>query len=245
MDRISFGSNNSVYRAPGTHAYVVGEDGVTGITETVGHVPIEATEASPNSLCGKIHVEWPRPMQPSSITFDGSAFQGSTREIYHLKGVLQIYRTNIQFKGVQGTSALASILEDIAPICPQLDASTRVTVHNAVFTFRLGYVITTEGNGHFARSAQDTIPGLEVVYQPWEEELCVMLKLHSDNASASDVMQYHFPEGCVPTVVDFKVASRGAVQARLSWVDCPWDQGMEDTTVAYLNHMAEVLRACC
>ena len=168
MDRISFGSNNSVYRAPGTHAYVVGEDGVTGITETVGHIPIEATEASPNSLCGKIHVEWPRPMQPSSITFDGSAFQGSTREIYHLKGVLQIYRTNIQFKGVQGTSALASILEDIAPICPQLDASTRVTVHNAVFTFRLGVALATGRVDRFARCIVDALPGVDVIQQPFE-----------------------------------------------------------------------------
>jgi hypothetical protein len=48
----------------------------------------------------------------------------------------------------------------------------------------------------------------------------------------------------VPAAVDFRVARKGTVQALVSWRDCEWDQGMEDTTLAFLNWMADRFREC-
>ena len=56
----------------------------------------------------------------------------------------------------------------------------------------------------------------------------MQLKLSAD--SPPDSLRSHFPEQRAPTVVDFKVGARGTVQTRFAWVDCLWDQDIEDST---------------
>jgi hypothetical protein len=87
-----------------------------------------------------------------------------------------------------------------------------------------------------------TVPGITVVPQPFEDCQCVKLKLSSSDPA--HIMGAHFPEGRVPAAVDFRVARKGTVQALVSWRDCEWDQGMEDTTLAFLNWMADRFREC-
>ena len=146
MDVIAFGKEGKIYRPTGEHAFVVGSGGVTSVCVVTDYLPHPVSTAFPDSLCGKIHVTRSAFKPDPSIAFEGSAFQGSAKEMYHVEGVLQLYHNNVQFKGVEGTAGLNAILESVAPFYRGGDWLKKITVHNATFTFRLGVLVSAEGN---------------------------------------------------------------------------------------------------
>ena len=243
VDVISFGPRDKIYRPPGQHSYTTGQDGVVRVSSISDYTAAPFSQAYVDSLCGKFHIANACNEDAKSIIFKGSAFQGSNKEMYHVEGVLQIYRNSIQFKGVEGMRGLAALTKSIAPLYFGLEQSVHVTVHNAVFTFRLGVALATGRADRFARCIVDALPGVDVIQQPFEEELYVQLKLPAHSPPES--LCSHFPEERTPTVVDFKVGARGTVQARFSWTDCPWDQDIENITLAYLDRVAECFSGCC
>ena len=218
------------------------------ITTLEDYFTVPVAAPFPDSICGKFHVTGVGTIplhstRAGAAIFDCSAFQGSSKEMYHVEGVLQIYRNNIQFKGVEGMRGLTEIVKSLSPLYDAINPSTLVTVHNAIFTFRMGTLITTESGGHFVQWVQQSVPGIEFIPLPFGEEMYVCLKLVA--ADALGVLEEHFPASCVPTIVDFKVRPQGTVQAWLLWVNCPWDQAMEDTTSVFLSHISTLFRACC
>ena len=243
MDVISLGARGSIYRAHGSHGYVKGRGGVVSVTTGVDHKATPACLAFPVGLCGKVSAPMELFNPPEALRFVNSAFHGSKYELYHLEGVLQVYQHNVQFKGVEGTAALREVLKTLSTFCDGMDLSGLVTVHNAVFTFRLGKLVNTAPGGYFEQQVCSALPGVIVIGQPFEDNQCVKLKVESSEV-CNDLTR-HFPANAVPTVVDFRVAWRGVVQARISWIDCPWDQPMEDTVKRYLDGVAVIFRECC
>jgi hypothetical protein len=151
MDVIAFGNEGKIYRPTGEHVFVVGSDGVTSVQTVVDYLPHFFCVAFPDSLCGKIHANRSAFKPDPSIAFDGSAFQGSSKEMYHVEGVLQMYHNNVQFKGVEGTAGLNAILESVAPFYKGGDWVKKITVHNATFTFRLGVLVNAEENNYLSQ----------------------------------------------------------------------------------------------
>ena len=151
MDVIAFGKEGKIYRATGKHAYVAGSEGVTSVCVVTDYLPHPVSAAFPDSLCGKIHASRSAFRPDPSIAFEGSAFQGSSKEMYHVEGVLQLYHNNVQFKGVEGTAGLNAILDSVAPFYKWSDWLKKITVHNATFTFRLGVLVSAEENNYLSQ----------------------------------------------------------------------------------------------
>jgi hypothetical protein len=151
MDVIAFGKEGKIYRATGEHAYVAGSGGVTSVCMVTDYLPHPFCKAFADSLCGKIHASRSAFKPDPSIAFEGSAFQGSSKEMYHVEGVLQLYHNNVQFKGVEGTAGLNAILDSVAPFYKWSNWLKKITVHNATFTFRLGVLVSAEENNYLSQ----------------------------------------------------------------------------------------------
>ena len=235
MDVIILESPGEIlYRPHGEHGHSPGTGSVVGVYPMCAPTVVRAPRPPTDTNLAGYFVSALQPGTNSGVSVKTWQPFGDHLELYHLEGSVTVYDHCVHFKGCRGARSAAVLASDLC-----LDSPSCV-VHMGVFGASIGRKLHT-GLGCFLENRlAHRFRSLRVCNRIFD--MSTVVKLRIDRFDSAEMP--HLDGSCAPMCVDILISGNGAINVRMSWARCAWDQAVEDRVLAFCGWVAGIVREC-
>lgn len=240
MDIIQFGPDSDIngcfYRKKGTHAFQIGQDGVSDILTMDckdGSIPYQAITI--DNMAGKFK-DFLRCTDIHPLVFSTSHFVVKTKQIFHLHGTLTLHNQVVHFKGCRGLQSLQDVATDIGLI------ESDGFVYMALMTGNLGHPVDVRFGCYIERYFYSHMkPCIRPRIRIIDLHPVVYLETRQwDTSIMPDI-----PSHVRPVKAVCSISNRGTVIIRCTWKKLLWTLDTEHHVLRFGQWFMDQIQACC